>query len=54
MDKARELLQVQVNFGGGDNRNAAKPILIEVQKDHGQAVVDGLNREFGMSELFGL
>ena len=52
--KARELLAVQVNMGGGYNRNAARLILAEVQVEHGQAAVDALIREFGMETLFGL
>jgi len=54
LTKARELLAVQVNMGGGYNRNAARLILAEVQADHGQAAVDGLIREFDMETLFGL
>jgi len=54
LTKARELLAVQVNMGGGYNRNAARLILAEVQADHGQAAVDALIREFGMEMLFGL
>ena len=42
LDKARELLSVQVSLGGGYNRNAAKLILAEVQRDHGQAAVESL------------
>jgi len=52
--KARELLAVQVNMGGGYNRNAARLILAEVQSEHGQATVDALIREFDMETLFGL
>jgi len=52
--KARELLAVQVNMGGGYNRNAARLILAEVQSGHGQAAVDALIREFDMETLFGL
>jgi hypothetical protein len=52
--KARELLAVQANMGGGYNRNAARLILAEVQAEHGQAVVDALIREFDMETLFGL
>ena len=51
--KARELLSVQANMGGGYNRNGARLILAEVQREHGQAAVDTLIREFGMETLFG-
>ena len=35
LDKARELLEVQVYIGQGYNRNSAKLILAEVQREHG-------------------
>jgi hypothetical protein len=54
LEKAHELLAVQVNMGGGYNRNAARLILAEIQADHGQAAVDALIREFEMETLFGL
>jgi hypothetical protein len=53
LDKARQLLQHQVDFGGGYNRNAAKLILHEIQRDHGQAGVDQLIREMRLDEVFG-
>lgn len=53
LEKARELLSVQVTFGGGYQRNATKLILAEVQKDHGQAAVDQFIVEFGLEALFG-
>jgi hypothetical protein len=54
LEKAHELLAVQVSMGGGYNRNAARLILAEIQADHGQAAVDALIREFDMENLFGL
>ena len=53
LDKARELLSVQVSLGGGYNRNSAKLILAEIQREHGQAAVDGLIRELDLENLFG-
>ena len=53
LEKARELLAVQANMGGGYNRNAARLILAEVQLDHGQGTVDAFIREFDMETLFG-
>jgi hypothetical protein len=53
LDKARELLAVQANMGGGYNRNGARLILAEVQREHGQAAVDSLIREFDLETLFG-
>jgi hypothetical protein len=52
LDKARELLAIQVDFGSGYNRNSAKLILAEVQKEHGQRAVDQLIRELGLEEVF--
>lgn len=54
IDKARELLRVQADFGGGYNRNAVKLILTEVQREHGQAVVDQLIRELDLEQIFGI
>ena len=53
LEKARELLQVQVSLGSGYNRNSAKLILAEVQREHGQAAVDRLIRELDMEAAFG-
>ena len=54
LDKARELLATQAEFAGGYNRNAARLILAEVQKRHGQQAVDQLIRELGLDRVFGL
>ena len=54
LDKARELIQVQVAFGGGYNRNAVRLILAEISNEHGQGAVDRLIRELGLEERFGL
>ena len=35
LDRAQELLAVQINMGGGYNHNAAKLILAEVEREHG-------------------
>ncbi len=32
LDKARELLTVQINFGGGNNRNGTQLIFAEVER----------------------
>mgnify|MGYP003702357031 FL=1 len=53
LSKARELLSVQANMGGGYNRNGAKLILAEVQREHGQSAVDGFIRELDLENLFG-
>jgi ABC-type branched-subunit amino acid transport system substrate-binding protein len=53
LEKARELLQVQVNFGGGYQRNGARLILEDVVREHGQAAADQLIRKMGLEALFG-
>jgi hypothetical protein len=53
VDRARELLSVQVNLAGGYNRNSAKLILAEVEREHGQAAVDMLIRELDLERVFG-
>jgi hypothetical protein len=52
-EKARELLSVQASTGGGYDRNAARLILAEVQREHGQEAVDGFIREFDLESLSG-
>ncbi len=54
LDKARELIQVQLGFGGGYNRNAVRLILGEIQREHGQGAVNSLIRELGLTETFDL
>ena len=53
LEKARELLSVQAAMGGGYNRNGAKLLLAEVQREHGHSTVDGFIREFDLGTLFG-
>ena len=53
LDKARELMDVQVRMAGGYNRNSARLILAEVEKDHGPRAVDQLIREFDLEAVFG-
>ena len=53
LEKASELLQVQISLGSGYNRNSAKLILAEVQREHGQAAVDRLIRDLGLEAAFG-
>ena len=54
LERARELIKVQLQFGGGYNRNAVRLILGEVQREHGRAAVDGLIRELDLEQRFGL
>ncbi len=53
IDRARELLQVQTSLGSGYNRNSARLILAEIQREHGQAAVDRLIRELDLEKAFG-
>lgn len=53
LDKARELPKVQAGFGGFYNRNSAKPILAEVNREHGRGAVDQRIRERGLDRAFG-
>ncbi|MFN3594497.1 MAG: hypothetical protein ACK4TK_07425 [Thiobacillaceae bacterium] len=53
LDRARQLLKVQADFGGFYNANSAKLILSEVSREHGQAAVDQLIRELNLDAIFG-
>ena len=53
VDRARQLLKVQADFGGFYNANSAKLILSEVQKEHGQVIVDQLITELNLQQIFG-
>jgi len=54
IDRARELLQIQVEMGGGYNRNSVRLVLFEISKEHGQGAVDKLIDEFSLEQIFGL
>ena len=54
LDRARELIAIQVDMGGGYNRNSVRLLLHEVSNAHGQEGVDQLIREFSLDEKFGL
>jgi hypothetical protein len=53
LEKAREYLSVQAGMGGGYNRNGARLVLAEVQREHGQQAVDQLIRELDLEQIFG-
>jgi len=53
LERARELLEVQVYIGQGYNRNSAKLILAEVQREHGINATDQLIADLKMTEIFG-
>ncbi len=54
LDRARELILIQVEMGGGYNRNSVRVLLAEVNREHGQAAVDQLIHEFSLDDKFGL
>ncbi|BAO43051.1 hypothetical protein [Thiolapillus brandeum] len=54
LNRARELIGVQLQFRSGYNRNSVRMILAEVQKMHGQGAVDQLIRELGLENRFDL
>ena len=54
IDRARELLQVQLKFGGYYNRNSARMILADVQREHGIPAADALIAELNLTEVFGI
>ncbi len=54
LDRARELIAIQVDMGGGYNRNSVRVLLSEVNREHGQSGVDQLITEFALDEKFGL
>lgn len=54
LERARELIRQQIEFGSGYNRNAVRLILGEIQREHGQAAVDELIEQLGLAQAFGL
>ena len=53
LDRAKQLLKVQAEFGGFYNGNSAKLILSEVQREHGQDAVDECIRDLRLDAIFG-
>ncbi len=53
LEKARQLLETQISFGGGYNRNGARLIVADVIREHGQEAADQLTRELRLDQLFG-
>ncbi len=54
IERARELIETQLQFNSGYNRNSVRMILAEVQIVHGQAAVDRLIREYDLESRFDL
>lgn len=53
-ERARELIQQQIVFGSGYNRNAVRLILGEIQREYGQSAVDALIVQLDLEQAFGL
>lgn len=53
LQRARELLEIQVYVGQGYNRNSAKLILAEVQREHGLNATNQLIVDLDMGVVFG-
>ena len=53
LERAKELLKVQVGFGGGYNANSSKLILSDVMRERGQQAVDRLIAELELDRVFG-
>jgi len=54
LDKAHELIAMHVGLGSGYNRNAARLVLGEVMRDHGQQAVDQLIRDYDLEQKWGI
>ena len=54
LEKARELIAMHVELGSGYNRNAARMVLGEVMRDHGQEAVDQLIRDYDLEQIWGI
>jgi len=54
LTRARELIEVQMQFSSGYNRNSVRMILGEVHRVHGQQAGDRLVIEYGLEQKFGL
>ncbi|MCU7830743.1 MAG: hypothetical protein KZQ85_16920 [Candidatus Thiodiazotropha sp. (ex Myrtea sp. 'scaly one' KF741663)] len=54
LERAREILQQQISFGSGYNRNAVRLLLGEIQREYGLQAGDQLIREFDLETAFGL
>jgi hypothetical protein len=52
--RAGELIQAQLQFGGGYNRNAVRLIPAEVRREHGHSATDALIGELVLEQAFGL
>ena len=54
IDKAKEYIATQMQFGSGYNRHSIRLILLDVQKEYGQQGVDILIKSFNLDQKIGL
>jgi len=54
IERARQLIETQLQFNSGYNRNSVRMILAEVQLLHGQAAVDQLIRDYDLEARYDL
>ena len=54
LDRAREIIAQQPDFGSGYHRNAVRLLPGEVRREHGRPAVDSLIREPDLEEAFSL
>lgn len=53
LDRAKQPLKIQADFGGFYNGNSARLILSEARREHGQDAVDQLIGEPDLGGIFG-
>jgi hypothetical protein len=54
IERAKEMIRLQLSLGGGYNRNSVRLILAEIQREYDQKVIDSLIYEFGLDRAFGI
>lgn len=54
IERAKEMIRLQLSLGGGYNRNSVRLILAEIQREYDQRTVDGLIYEFALDTAFGI
>lgn len=54
LERAKEIIQQQISFGSGYNRNAVRLLLGEIQREYGLQAGDQLIHEFDLETAFGL
>jgi len=52
LDQARDRIALHIEAGSGYNRHAARLVLAEVQREHGQQAVDPLILDLDLERIF--